>query len=830
MPVCCDSPLGLLNAITDAMPVGLLVIDGDERVLEANPAALGMFGRDPSIRGARCGDVIGCANRHSDPGGCGQGRSCPDCPVFGAVRAVLAGGPGFRDREVPMEIEVPGGVRTRWFLTSVTPMEIEGRRLALVALHDVTEHRLSSDEAVWNEARMRSLFAVARHPAADTQQLLDFALHEAIRLTGSRIGFIYHYDEDRKVFTLNSWSREVMAECAVLEPRTVYELDRTGAWGEVVRQRTAVVINDYAAESPLKKGTPQGHVELRRFMSVPVFDQGRIVAVVGVANKDDPYHEADSLQLALMMDTVWKMVKQRGTSEALRLSEERYRLIAENTADIITLLDLSLRTVYVSPSVERVLGFTVEEELARPLVQSLTGGSLRVVERALAEELELERSGAADPNRTRILELEHFHEDGSTVWLEVSLSFIRDGSGRATGILAVSRDVSERKSAQREREQLAERIEASQRLESIGRLAGGVAHDFNNLLTVIISCSGFALAGLPEGGALRADLEEIDRAARRAADLTRQLLAFSRRQVLEPRIMDLNRAADGLRRMLRRLLGEDIEIEIRTAAEPALVLVDPGQIDQVLLNLAVNARDAMPDGGTLAIEIRVGDPGPDGPGEREVVVGVSDTGVGMDEQTRKRVFEPFFTTKELGKGTGLGLSTVYGIISQSGGSIGVRSEVGRGTTFEIRFPLAGAAPVPVPAADSAPPRPAGRETVLVVDDEPAIRTLARRILTDAGFVVLSAAGGTEALEVFEGSAGDIDLLLTDVLMPGTSGRQLALDLARLRPGLRVVFMSGYSEDVLSHQGDRELGIRFLPKPFEAVQLVRKVREVLDAPC
>jgi signal transduction histidine kinase/ActR/RegA family two-component response regulator len=374
----------------------------------------------------------------------------------------------------------------------------------------------------------------------------------------------------------------------------------------------------------------------------------------------------------------------------------------------------------------------------------------------------------------------------------------------------------------------------SQKLEAIGRLAGGIAHDFNNLMSIIISYTDFAIETLRHSNPIRDDLMEVRRAGRRAAELTRQLLAFSRRQVLDPEVIDLNAVVAGMEGMLRRLLGEDIEITFRPEDGLDGVMADPGQIGQVLMNLAVNARDAMPRGGRLAIETAnvdldenyshrhdIVEPG------RYVALTVSDTGCGMEPEVAQRIFEPFFTTKELGKGTGLGLSTAYGIVKQSGGYIWVYSEPGLGTTFKIYLPrISGPATHDslAPALDSAV---SGTETVLVVEDEEAVRRLAQRILFRAGYLALGANGGEEALALARGHAGRIHLLLTDVVMPGMGGRELAERLVEERPGLRVLYMSGYTGEMVLHHGVLENDRRFLGKPFSAPDLLRKVRETLD---
>jgi PAS domain S-box-containing protein len=397
------------------------------------------------------------------------------------------------------------------------------------------------------------------------------------------------------------------------------------------------------------------------------------------------------------------------------------------------------------------------------------------------------------------------------------------------------RDITARKNAETEREKLEEQLRASQKMEAIGSLAGGIAHDFNNLLSGILSYTEFAIGQLPENHAIQSDLQEVKKEGERAVALTRQLLAFSRKQVLQPVPLNLNHIALGVEKMLRRILGEDIEFQQSLAPDLGLTLADPGQIEQVLMNLVVNARDAMASGGKLTIEtsnvqvegLDVADYEAVSPGPYVELV-VTDNGSGMDEQTRLRIFEPFFTTKEKDKGTGLGLSTVYGIVKQSGGNIWVYSEPGKGTCFKIHLPRELSATEATTIEFPVSPTPAtGTETILVVEDEEALRRVAIRALRSVGYTVLTAENGLEALKASKEYNADIHLLLTDVVMPRMSGRILAQTLTLKRPMLKVIYMSGYTDNAIINHGVLKTGSHFLSKPFTCTDLTRKVRQVLD---
>jgi PAS domain S-box-containing protein len=512
------------------------------------------------------------------------------------------------------------------------------------------------------------------------------------------------------------------------------------------------------------------------------------------------------------------ITERRVAEERLRSSERQFRALIENASDMICVLAVDGKLQYMSPAQERVLGYKPSDLEGQVAFEYLHPDD---VPHAMAAFVEVRDNLGG----TVAVRFRHRHQNGG--WRELSAvatNLLHDPAVR--GIVVNAHDITEEAA-------LATQLLQSQKIEAVGQLAGGVAHDFNNLLTVMTSYSGMLLQELPDDDPMRADIEEIRRAAERAADLTGQLLAFSRQQVLQPQVLNVNSVVGGIEKMLRRLLREDVRLETSFAPMLGSVHADPGHLEQVIVNLAVNARDAMPTGGQLTIE--TGEVALDDEYARlhaDVVAGtyvmlaVSDTGTGMDAATQARIFEPFFTTKEVGQGTGLGLSTVYGIVKQSGGHIWVYSEVGIGTTVKVYLPRE-LAPAEGRSGSAVHPQvQSGTETVLLVEDEDQVRQAAKRILERAGYTVLEARSGAEALRVSIEHLAPIDLLLTDMVMPNMSGSELAHLFQEQRPEASAAFMSGYTEDAVLRRIVFEPGTVFVEKPFTPEGLTSKVRQAL----
>lgn len=524
-----------------------------------------------------------------------------------------------------------------------------------------------------------------------------------------------------------------------------------------------------------------------------------------------------------VLATVRDVTERRWRDEQIQESERRFRELAESVSEVFFVVDPeSGRALYVNPAYETVFGQTREHAYATPRAWAETIHP-EDREAALAGEAESARTGIYQAITYRIV-----RPDGSIRWIRGRATPVRGDDGQIIRLVGIAEDISDLKRTE-------EQFRQAQKMEAVGRLAGGVAHDFNNVLTAIIGYAELLLNDMALESSQREDVAEISTAAQRAAGLTRQLLAFSRQQVLQPTVLSVNEVVTNIQKMLRLLIGEDVALHANLAAEVGNVRADAGQLEQVIVNLAVNSRDAMPTGGTLSIETANADLTSDYAevhqsviAGRYVMLAVTDTGMGISPEARSRIFEPFFTTKEQGKGTGLGLSTVYGIVKQSGGYVWVYSEPGRGTTFKIYLPRVDAPVESLVPARQVQELVSPTETVLLTEDDEQLRKLIRGFLDRLGYQVLTAASAEEALGAAREHAGPIHLLLTDVVMPGESGRELSRRLSQVRPELRTLFMSGYTDAAIVQHGILERGLHYLQKPFTPAALARQLRVVLDS--
>ena len=701
---------------------------------------------------------------------------------------------------------------------------------AIESIRDITERKRAEEEKRRNEARLRSIITVLQHRSEGTKSFLDFALEEAITLTGSRIGYIFFYDETRKEFTLNSWSRDVAEACAITQTQTIRQLDGTGFWGEAVRQRRPIIVNDFAAPHPLKKGYPQGHAPLFRYMTLPVFRGERIVAVVGLANKETDYDNTDVLQALLLMESVWQVVERERAEEALRESEERFRHAFEGANMGVCVIGLDGKLLRVNPQLSRMFGY-LPDEMEGKAVNDFTHPEDLHISPAFFES---SISGKIGHNT---FEKQYIHHQGHTLWGEVSISLVRDPRGNPLYFVSHILDITDRKKAEQERRGLEERLQRAEKMEALGTLAGGVAHDLNNVLGIVIGYSELLLRMEKEGGPLRRPLENIVKSGEKAAAIVQDLLTMARRGVASRKVLNLNAIISEFQHSpeFSKISAEHPDLTIETEMDPDLLNMagSPVHVGKMLFNLIANAAEAMPKGGRITITtanqyldrpIRGYDSVQEGD---YVVLNVSDTGEGISSTDLKRIFEPFYTKKIMGRsGTGLGLAVVWGTVKDHHGYINVQSEEKKGSSFTAYFPVCREA-IERAALPLAVSEYAGKgETILVIDDIAGQRELASEMLRLLNYSVASVSSGEEAVLYLKQKA--VDLVVLDMIMdPGMDGLDTYNRILEIRPGQRAIIVSGFSESQRVLQA-QELGAgSYVRKPYVLEKLGVAVREELD---
>jgi PAS domain S-box-containing protein len=701
---------------------------------------------------------------------------------------------------------------------SVPPEHSHDLSRVIVSFQDITEHKKAEEnlrrQTVVTAAIGRVLQGALR--AGTDAEVALTCLFEAQELTGSRFGWIGEVNPAGRMDTI-ALSDPGWDSCRIpgAQTATLKDMEIRGIFGRVLKDGQPLIINDPAAH-PDRVGLPSGHPRLTSFLGVPLKRESRTIGMVALGNKPSGYarHDQEAIEA---LSAAFVAAIQRKRAEA-----ERERLMAaiEQSGEVIIITDPEGAIQYANPAFEKVTGYSRQEALGQNPRFLKSGEQDQAFYRELWQTISSGKSWQGT--------LVNKRKDGKLYTEDATISPVSDAGGRIVSYVAVKRDIS----VQRLME---EQLRQSQKMETVGQLAGGVAHDFNNMLQVIISYVEMSLGKVESGQPLHKYLQEIRRAAQRSAELTAQLLAFARRQAVSPRVLDLNEAVASTQKMIQRLIGEDIDLAWMPGHDLWKVKIDPAQLDQILANMAVNARDAIGGVGKLTIETEkvsfdesyCATHAGFVPGEY-VLLAVSDDGRGMDKETMGHLFEPFFTTKGLGKGTGLGLATIYGIVKQNNGFINVDSAPGLGSTFKVYLPrVEGVAEVEGAGGEEPAPR-GGTETVLVAEDEAAILELARESLEQLGYTVLTARSPEEALRKAEKHAGPIQLLITDVVMPQMNGRQLSERLSAVRSGLKCLYMSGYTADVIAHRGVLEQGVRFIAKPFSLTTLAGKVREVLDS--
>ncbi|MGE3063363.1 MAG: GAF domain-containing protein [bacterium] len=665
-----------------------------------------------------------------------------------------------------------------------------------------------------NEQRLEALLKISQFKAQTNQEFLDYTLEQAIYLTESKIGYIYFYDEEKEEFTLSTWSKGVMNECHVVNPQTKYNLEKTGIWGEAVRQRKPIMINDFSADDPHKKGYPEGHVHISRFLTIPVFINGRIRAVVGVANKDFDYNDKDVLQLRLLMDSMWKISEMRKSQEDLLKTKNQ--LLEVQKLSKITGWECDLSTGEFTYSEDILDLFGIEKSFEK-LTLSELGAFLKPVD---AKNFESAIQNLIVNLEPISIEVRFLIRQREYKTLFVKGVCEKENEGKCVKVSGSVQDISSLKEAEERSALLQEQLYQSQKLEALGQLAGGVAHDFNNMLAGIIGNAEMLSLKLMDDQEKQEIAKKIISSSESAANLTKQLLSFSRKGKYQTVAVNLNETIKEVISILEKTIDKKIKIESFLEDKNPFVNGDPVQIENAILNLALNGRDAMPDGGALKFITTCSCE------EGFVNVFVEDNGIGMTREVKKHLFEPFFTTKEKGKGTGLGLAGVYGIVKNHGGKITIESEVDKGTSVCITLP-AFRGDSSQETSNLGISTKLGFGNIIVIDDEKTIRESTAFVLRKNGYTVFDFEDGKSAVEYFKKEHKTINAVVLDMIMPDMSGKEVFFQLRKIDKNVKVIISSGFSKDGDASDLLTYEYVYFLQKPYRSSLLLNKVEDILQ---
>jgi PAS domain S-box-containing protein len=807
----------------DLAPVGYFTLSEDEMILEANLTATTLLGvaRDALVKQPISRFILD-----------------EDQDIYYLYRKQLlethstSSGQAVEPQVCELRMLKKNGKSFWAHLEAATAQDADGAPVCRLVMSDISERKRVEEDIHLNESRLRRLVDILQHPSYTIQDFLDYALDQAIQLTGSKIGYIYHYREDRKEFVLNTWSKEVMASCAVAKPQTCYELDKTGIWGEAVRQRRPMIVNDFQAAHPLKKGYPEGHVQLLNFMTIPIFKGESIVGVVGLANKKTDYEKADILQTSLLMEAVWKVTESKRAEEALREGEEKYRTVADFTYAWEYWLAPDGKYLYVSPACERISGYRAEEFQQNPnLLEKITHPEDR---HRLSVHIHDVLQGKSDVCE---MEFRIITRVGKECWISHICQDVYNLTGEYLGRRSSNIDITERKKAEEGRQSLEERLHRAEKMEALGLLAGGVAHDLNNVLGIVVGYAELLLINADESSSIRPQLVNIMNGGLKAAAIVDDLLTLARRGVSGREVLNLNKIIADCQHSpeFANLSSHHPYVKIKTELDPDLLNISCSSVHlgKSLFNLVSNASEAMTKGSCVTIrttnqyldkpiqgydQIREGE---------YAVLSVSDTGEGISADNLKRIFEPFYTKKVMGRsGTGLGLAVVWGTVKDHHGYINVHSEEGKGSIFTLYFPVTREEIAADAVAIEISEYMGSGESILVVDDVKEQRDLAAGMLRKLNYNVASVSSGEEALLYLREHT--VDLMLLDMIMdPGMDGLDTYRSILEIHPPQKAIIVSGFSESerVLAA---RDLGAgAYVRKPYIIEKMGLAVRKELE---